>query len=101
MGRPNTAGRMVQCAVELSQFDVDYRPRTVIKAQALADFVVEFTTSKQDPELDYWMMYTNGLAASGVGGVGVILFSPEKDVLKYSVQLQLSVRNNEAEYEAV
>ena len=43
MGKPDATGRMVQWAVELSQFNIDYRPRTTIKAQALADFVVEFT----------------------------------------------------------
>ena len=43
MGKPDAVGRMVQWAVELSQFNIDYRPRTEIKAQALADFVVEFT----------------------------------------------------------
>ena len=36
-----------------------------------------------------------------MGGVGVILFSPEKDVPKYGVQLQFPVTNNEVEYEAV
>ena len=37
MNKPEAAGRMVQWAIKLSQFDVDYRPRTTIKAQALAD----------------------------------------------------------------
>ena len=37
----------------MSQFDVDYRPRTAIKAQALAYFVIEFTTAEHDPESDY------------------------------------------------
>ena len=53
MGRPDAIGRMVQWAIELSQFDVDYRPRTAIKAQALVDFVTEFTIAEQDPESDY------------------------------------------------
>lgn len=53
MGRPDAAGRMVQWAVELSQFDVDYKRKTAIKAQALADFVTEFTTANQDPESNY------------------------------------------------
>ncbi|XP_075655182.1 uncharacterized protein LOC142625400 [Castanea sativa] len=88
MGRPDAVGRMVQWGVELSQFEVDYKPRTTIKAQALVDFVAEFTATNQDPELDYWTIYTDSSAASGIGGVGVILFSPEKDVLKYGVQLQ-------------
>lgn len=85
MGRPNAAGRMVQWAVEFSQFDIDYRPRTTIKVQALANFVTEFTMTDQDPEVDYWMMYTNRSSIAGVGGVGVILLSPKKEVLKYGV----------------
>ena len=46
-------------------------------------------------------MYTDGPSAVGVGGVRVILLSPEQDVLKYGVQLQFPMTNNEAEYEAV
>ena len=53
MDRPNAAGRMVQWAMELSQFDIDYKPRTTIKVQALADFITEFTMTDQDPEVDY------------------------------------------------
>ena len=34
---------MIQWVIELSQFDIEYLPRTAIKAQALADFIVEFT----------------------------------------------------------
>ena len=43
MNKPEAAGRMVQWAIELSQFDIEYHPRTAIKAQALEDFIVEFT----------------------------------------------------------
>ena len=85
MGRPNAAGRMVQWAVEFSQFDIDYRPQTTIKVQALANFVTEFTMTDQDPEVDYWTMYTNRSSIAGVRGVGVILLSPKKEVLKYGV----------------
>jgi len=53
MGRPDAMGSMVQWAMELSQFDVDYKPRIAIKAQALVDFVAEFTTAYQDSKSDY------------------------------------------------
>ena len=46
MNKPEAAGQMVQWAIELSRFDIEYRPRTAIKAQALADFIAEFTTPK-------------------------------------------------------
>ena len=101
MGRPDAEGRIVQWAMELSQFDVDYRPRTVIKVQALADFVAEFTMADQDPKSDYWTVYTDGSPVSGMGVVRVILLSLEKDLLKYRVQLQFPATNNEAEYEAI
>ncbi|XP_075655270.1 uncharacterized protein LOC142625515 [Castanea sativa] len=101
MGRPDAAGRMVQWAVELCQFDVDYRPKTTIKTQALAHFVAEFTMADQDPELDYWTVYTDGSSASGMGGVGVVHLSPKKDILRYGVQLQFPATNNEVEYEVV
>ena len=29
--------------IELSEFDIQYRPRTAIKGQAVADFIAEFT----------------------------------------------------------
>ena len=34
---------MIQWAIELSEFDVKYQSRNAIKAQALADFITEFT----------------------------------------------------------
>ena len=46
-------------------------------------------------------MYADGSAVTGLGGVGVLVSSPEKDVLKYGVQLQFPTTNNEVEYEAI
>ena len=37
------AGRMALWAVELSEFDIQYRPRTAVKRQVVADFIAEFT----------------------------------------------------------
>ncbi|XP_050278099.1 uncharacterized protein LOC126719608 [Quercus robur] len=52
MNKPEAAGRMVQWAIELSQFDIEYHPRTEIKAQALVDFIAEFTLSDEDSLID-------------------------------------------------
>ena len=32
MNKPEATGRMVQWAIELSQFDIEYHPRTATKA---------------------------------------------------------------------
>ena len=37
-------------ALELEEFEVLYRPRTTIKGQALADFIVEFIYSEDPTE---------------------------------------------------
>ena len=66
MNRPEAVGRMVQWAIELSQFDIEYHPRTAIKAQALADFIAEFTLPDEDSlinEVDRWTIQTDGSLA--------------------------------------
>ena len=42
MHKPEVTGRMLKWAVELGQFDLEYKSRTAIKGQALADFILEF-----------------------------------------------------------
>ena len=37
----------------------------------------------------------------GGGGVGVIITTPDREMLKYGVQLKFSTTNNEAEYEGI
>lgn len=46
MDNPKAVGRLVLWAIELNEFDIQYCPRTAIKAQALADFIAKFTTNK-------------------------------------------------------
>ena len=44
--KPETSGRLMKWAIELSEFDIRYRPQTAIKGQVLADFVMEFTSAE-------------------------------------------------------
>ena len=102
MNKPEIAGRMVQWAIELSQFDVEYRPRIAIKTQALVDFISEFTTPEDaNCQEDLWTINTDGSSTQQGGGAGIVITSPKNDVLEYGVQLKYSITNNEAEYEAL
>nr|XP_027102744.1 uncharacterized protein LOC113723988 [Coffea arabica] len=51
LSKPESSGRMVKWAVELSEYDLGYQPRTAIKAQALADFIAD-GVSFGPPETD-------------------------------------------------
>ena len=42
MSNPEAVGQMALWAIELSEFNVQYRPRTIVKGQVIADFIVEF-----------------------------------------------------------
>jgi hypothetical protein len=49
-------GKIAKWAIELSMYDIVYKPRTTIKAQALSDFVAEWTDTQSPPkerELEY------------------------------------------------
>ena len=64
--KPEVVGRMVQWAIKLSQFDIEYHPRTVIKAQVLVDFIAKFTIPDEEDTTDEakrWMVQTDGLSA--------------------------------------
>ena len=105
MNKLEVAGRLIQWAVELNEFDIRYQPRHAIKAQTLADFIAEFTPSYEDlSEVENrkkWIVHVDGSSTQFAGGIGVVLLSPEGDKLKHKVRLQYQTTNNEAEYEAL
>ena len=104
MNKLEATGRMVQLAIELSQFDIEYHPKTAIKAQALADFIAEFTLLDKNNltnETERWTIQTDDLSAQNRRGVGVVITTPDEEVLKYEVQLKFPTTNNEAEYKRI
>jgi hypothetical protein len=64
-------GKIAKWAMEPSMYDIVYKPRTAIKAQALSDFMAEWTeiqTPPKEQELEYWTINFNGsLQLQGAG----------------------------------
>ena len=44
--KPETSRRLMKWAIELSEFDIRYKPKTAIKGQVLVDLVMEFTSAE-------------------------------------------------------
>ena len=59
MSSPEAAGRMALWAIELSEFGIQYCPRTTVKGQIVADFIAEYTQSegKGAEGLGQWSIY--------------------------------------------
>jgi ribonuclease HI len=49
--------------------------------------------------LDHWVMYFDGSYTLKGAGAGVVLTPPERDMLKYVIQIEFPATNNTAEYE--
>ena len=77
MNKLEAAGRLIQWAVELSEFDIQYQLRNAIKAQALADFIAKFTPNYEDlGEEEYnkkWVVHVDGSSTLYARGIKVVL----------------------------
>ncbi|KAL0324914.1 UNVERIFIED_CONTAM: hypothetical protein Sradi_5060700 [Sesamum radiatum] len=100
LASPKLSGRMVKWTVELSEYGIEFHPRPAIKAQVLADFVVELAYDEASISTLTWSLYVDGPSTSTGSGAGVALESPQRDKFEYAIKLEFPSSNNEAEYEA-
>ena len=105
--KPETSGRLIEWVIELSEFDIRYKPRIVVKGQILADFIMELTLAQSTeatqlaPDLPIWRLSVDGAANTQGSGAGLILTSPDGIDTEYALRFSFQASNNEAEYEAV
>ena len=102
-----TSRRLIKWAIELSEFDIRYKPRTAVKGQILADFIMEFIlvqsmeATQLAPDLPIWRLSVNWAANTQGSDAGLILTSPDGIDTECSLGFGFQDSNNEAEYEAV
>ena len=105
LAKPETSGRLLKWVIELGQFEITYHPRTTIKGQALADFIVECAGVEEIPDEnaleDVWKLYVDGSATDNASGAGIILVTPTGHKFHSALRFEFEATNNESEYEAL
>ncbi|GKV13815.1 hypothetical protein SLEP1_g24790 [Rubroshorea leprosula] len=102
--KPELSGRLIGWSVELSEYDLKFKPRTTIKGQAIADFLVEcISATDGDKALDYpaWVLYVDGAANVEGSGAGAVLIGPDGFKYEHALRFKFQTTNNAAEYEAL
>ncbi|XP_074352057.1 uncharacterized protein LOC141691218 [Apium graveolens] len=117
--KPEASGRMLKWAIELRQFDLEYKPRSAIKGQALANFMLEFRPEDFDGQkalvavdpnneehLDkehihesWWILHIDGVVNSNGARAGVVLESPEGHQLMSVINFARKGTKSDAKYE--
>ncbi|KAG7548084.1 Integrase catalytic core [Arabidopsis suecica] len=100
---PSQSGRLAKWAIELSEYDIEYKSRTSAKAQVLADFLTELPLDDGILiEADStWKLHVDGSSSKQGSGIGIRLETPTKEIIEQSFRLMFPASNNEAKYEAL
>ncbi|GKV37361.1 hypothetical protein SLEP1_g45403 [Rubroshorea leprosula] len=101
--KPECSGRLIKWAVELGEFEITFQQRSTIRAQALADFIVECTpgNSIPTPEPNDWTLYVDGASSSKGSEAGALLIGPDGYRSEHALKFNFDATNNMAEYEAL
>ncbi|GKV42163.1 hypothetical protein SLEP1_g49600 [Rubroshorea leprosula] len=101
--KPECSGRLIKWAVELGEFEITFQQRSAVRAQALADFIVECTpgNSIPTPEPNDWTLYVDGASSSKGSGAGALLIGPDGYRSEHALKFNFDATNNMAEYEAL
>lgn len=101
MTKPGTLGRLIKWIVEMGEFDTEYQGRTAVKAQVLADFIIEMTGEENQTKENPWRLHVDGSSNYHSGGVRVWLQGLDGVEVEFTIELAFPVTNNEAEYEVL
>ncbi|PKI77267.1 hypothetical protein CRG98_002336, partial [Punica granatum] len=114
---PSSMRNVAKWRCQLTEYDIEYVPRTSVKGQAIADHLAEFPIEDNTPiNLDFpnegilqvdeeedgtaWKMYFDSAVNSTGSGIGAVLISPDGRYYPIAAKVHFPCTNNVAEYKA-
>ncbi|XP_068498138.1 uncharacterized protein [Phaseolus vulgaris] len=92
---------MVRWVIELSKYDILYKPRGPIKGQVYVKFVVELALQNLNMEDFVWILSVDRLSNLQGSGAGIILEDLDGVPSEQSLKFTLKASNNQAKYETL
>ena len=89
--------RTTKWALKLMGQGISYAPRTAIKSQVLADFIIEWTEIQMPPaaiDQECWTMYFDGLLMKKGAGMELVFVSPLRVCMRYMVRIYFPASTN-------
>lgn len=80
------SSRLIKWTMELSEYEIQYHPCTTIKAQALANFLIEVIG---DVKEEVWKIFVDESSMRQGSDVGVWLLSPQGEELSLKLQITM------------
>ncbi|XP_074336976.1 uncharacterized protein LOC141674152 [Apium graveolens] len=110
---PGHIGDLRECFDNLRKYSLRLNPEKIaIKAQALADFIIECNFPEEEPvpmsidpgrnidqDIGAWALKVDGSSTNERSGAGLILKSPEGFTIQTAISFGFSATNNQAEEE--
>ncbi|PKI39932.1 hypothetical protein CRG98_039676 [Punica granatum] len=117
LGSPSSMRNIAKWRCQLTEYDIEYVPRTSVKGQAIADHLAEFPVEDdtlinsdfpdegilqvdEEENGTAWKMYFDDAMNSTGSGIGAVLISPDGRYYPIAAKVDFHCTNNVAEYEA-
>eukprot|EP01018_Ginkgo_biloba_P036375 Gb_12963 [translate_table: standard] len=115
LSKSTLTGRMAKWVMLLSEFDIEYVNQKAIKGQVLVDHLTEAPLSENQPlitgfpnesvlsldESPEWKLYFDGSFTTHGSGVGILLLTPQGDLIPKVFKIEFPCTNNIAKYKAL
>lgn len=90
-------------ALDLSEYNISFKPRGTMKGQAVNDFIVKLTPppSLGIESLSRWTHNVDGSSNEKGSAARVLIQASSGDRFLYAIRLNFLVSNNKAEYESL